>query len=123
MEVQYILLLQSDCKMIASQFQILSHGAKIDREEPYLRKLIERLCKQVLEGDSVLSLLSLSVLVNLCYENRVAIDSLVNVVDIRNFIKHLISKEVRYNGSKLNFHLNSLCFRNSKMEKFKCADF
>ncbi|KAK9505034.1 hypothetical protein O3M35_009184 [Rhynocoris fuscipes] len=78
--------------------QELTYGIKISWQEAHLGSLISILTKWIVDSDQELILLSLGVLVNLCFKNVPAVYTLMRSVDIKKFIK-IILKLQRNNDS------------------------
>uniref|UniRef100_A0A023EY49 Putative structural maintenance of chromosome protein 4 chromosome condensation complex condensin n=1 Tax=Triatoma infestans TaxID=30076 RepID=A0A023EY49_TRIIF len=70
--------------------QELTYGVNISWQEAHLSVLISTLTKWIVANDETLILLSLGVLVNLCYKNVPAVYTLMRSVDIKKFIKAIL---------------------------------
>lgn len=82
----------------------LTYGIKITWQESYLSSLLKQLTHLILKpmSDSQLRIvghISLTVLVNICYNNLPAIHTLMRTVDTKSFVVHLINlKDGGYEG-------------------------
>uniref|UniRef100_T1HNJ6 CIP2A N-terminal domain-containing protein n=1 Tax=Rhodnius prolixus TaxID=13249 RepID=T1HNJ6_RHOPR len=70
--------------------QELTYGVNISWQEAHLGALISLLTEWIVGNDESLILLSLGVLVNLCYKNVPAVFTLMRSVDIKKFIKSVL---------------------------------
>lgn len=74
--------------------QELSFGIKMTWQIPHLPHLMSTLTKWIEVGEEEIVVLSLGVLVNLCYKNLPAIYTLTRSTDIKRFIRLCMSKKV-----------------------------
>ncbi|XP_022915761.2 protein CIP2A homolog L [Onthophagus taurus] len=89
---------------LLSLLQELTGGIKILWQIPHLVHLMSTLIKWIKSGLEDIMSLSLGVLVNLCYKNLPALYTLSRCVDIKEFIRYLMSLK----GAKLEVHICKL---------------
>ncbi|XP_014260982.1 protein CIP2A homolog [Cimex lectularius] len=79
----------------------LTYGIKITWQEAYLPSLITALTNWIMGDDVEFLPLSLSILVNLCYQNMPSIYTLLRAVNIKKFLKSILKIQKQYDPSRI----------------------